>query len=92
MTTLVNNLKYSGNEVPQHTIPDNISREDNIEFFTEKEVAERYKISVAALRAWRFRGLPPTYHKFGAAVRYSLSDLQAYEKANDCKSTAQFKA
>lgn len=45
---------------------------------TESEAAQFLTVSVAALRAWRFRGKGPLYLKLGAAVRYRPVDLQQY--------------
>lgn len=47
---------------------------------TEKEVAERYRISVALLRKLRWLRHPPRVTRFGRAVRYSDDDLAAWEE------------
>jgi predicted DNA-binding transcriptional regulator AlpA len=51
----------------------------------EKEVAERLKVSLAALRRWRYEGRGPHYVKLaGVAVRYRAEDLDAW--INSCPS------
>ncbi|MDF2232405.1 hypothetical protein P2H44_07540 [Albimonas sp. CAU 1670] len=48
-------------------------------FFTEKEVAWRWNMSVKKVQAWRVHGGGPDYHKFGTLVRYSEADLVKFE-------------
>jgi hypothetical protein len=38
-------------------------------------------LSVATLRAWRLKGCGPAYLKFGRAVRYRVSDVEAFIEA-----------
>jgi hypothetical protein len=45
---------------------------------TDIEAAERLSLSVATLRAWRLVGRGPRYVKFGRAVRYLVTDLEAF--------------
>jgi predicted DNA-binding transcriptional regulator AlpA len=44
----------------------------------EHYAAEYYGVSVATIRRWRLVGDGPPYRKFGASVRYSQSDLDAW--------------
>ena len=48
------------------------------QFLTEKDVAQLYNVSIATVRRWRLLRLGPVYRKFGKAVRYSMSDVQAW--------------
>jgi predicted DNA-binding transcriptional regulator AlpA len=51
----------------------------------EKEVAEKLKVSLAALRRWRYEGRGPRYVKVaGVAVRYPSDQLDAW--INSCPS------
>ena len=47
-------------------------------FLRPREAAEILGLSPRALDRWRSRGLGPAYYKFGSAVRYRLSDLNAW--------------
>ena len=45
----------------------------------EKDVAEKLKVSLAALRRWRYEGRGPKFVKLaGVAVRYREEDLDAW--------------
>jgi predicted DNA-binding transcriptional regulator AlpA len=45
----------------------------------EKDVAEKLKMSLAALRRWRYENRGPRYLKLaGVAVRYREEDLNAW--------------
>ena len=46
---------------------------------TEQEAAQFIRVTVHALRAWRWRKQDgPIYTKLGSLVRYRVSDLEAY--------------
>lgn len=50
--------------------------------YSPKQVAERYQVSLATVRAWiLYRKIGFT--KIGAAVRISESDLMAFEKKQE---------
>ena len=49
----------------------------------ERDAANFIGLSVATLRAWRYRGKGPRYVKFGRAVRYLEEDLLDF--INYCK-------
>lgn len=49
-------------------------------FFRAQEVADRWQMSVRTLEGWRDQGIGPTYHKIGGSVRYSLDDVEKFEK------------
>jgi hypothetical protein len=46
--------------------------------FTEEEVSEQLKVTVACLRKWRLLGKGPRYVKVGNRVRYSPEDLAGW--------------
>lgn len=52
----------------------------------EQEAAEFLRVTVHALRAWRWRkkGGPP-YAKLGSCVRYRLRDLEAHMESHIVK-------
>jgi hypothetical protein len=62
---------------------------NTLQFVAEERAAQILALSVKTLRAWRWRGEGPRFHKFGRAVRYSLSDLEAFVAANARESTTQ---
>lgn len=47
-------------------------------FLDEKRLAEQLAVSLAALRRWRYAGVGPKFTKFGSAVRYAVSDVEAW--------------
>ncbi len=48
---------------------------------TEKVAAELLGMSIKTLQARRYLGKPPVYLKLGRAIRYRISDLEAYMAA-----------
>jgi hypothetical protein len=46
--------------------------------FTEGEVSEQLKVTVACLRKWRLLGKGPRYVKVGNRVRYAPEDLTGW--------------
>ncbi len=59
------------------------------EFYTDKELANRWGLKIITLQSWRQKGLPPVYIKFGSAVRYPYSAIEQYEQDNICTITAK---
>lgn len=55
----------------------------------EKELAQRWNLSVKTLQGKRQRGEPPRFFKIGRAVRYQLTDIIALEQENIRSSTSQ---
>jgi hypothetical protein len=47
----------------------------------EVELAERWAVSVALIRKMRLAGTGVRFRKYGSAVRYALSDIEAYEQS-----------
>ena len=62
---------------------------NNEKYFTSKEVAERYKISVLSLKVWRSQStkngalIGPKSTKLERCVRYKESDLLEWEAKNN---------
>jgi hypothetical protein len=50
-------------------------------YITTRELAKRLNISEHKLSADRSQGVGVPYYQFGCSVRYSLTDILAYEKA-----------
>ena len=50
----------------------------NTTFLTEKNAAIYLQVAPATLSRWRWAGKGPTFRKFEGAVRYALSDLEAF--------------
>ena len=56
------------------------------EYFNEKEISDYSGISVSALRAWRFRGVGPTYVKVSRRlIRYKITDFEDWMKERQVK-------
>ena len=47
-------------------------------YLKEQEVAAYLAIAPATLSRWRWAGKGPVFRKFSGAVRYALSDVEAY--------------
>ena len=54
----------------------------------EKETARFLKLKVKTLQAWRCRGDGPRFLKLGRAVRYRLSDIEAFVNERTRTSTS----
>ena len=54
----------------------------------EHELAARLSISVLTIRGWRRTGKGPRFRKYGAAVRYAVADVEAFEAAASRTSTS----
>jgi hypothetical protein len=50
-------------------------------YIEEGEVAHQYSITRKTLQRWRLLGIGPKYRKFGAAVRYSVHDLELWSNS-----------
>ncbi|WP_419809207.1 helix-turn-helix transcriptional regulator [Sphingomonas sp.] len=49
-------------------------------FLNQNELAERLGIADRTLEAWRWKGVGPAFHRIGGSVRYSIDDIEAYER------------
>jgi hypothetical protein len=58
------------------------------QWLTEQQAAERLNMSVKWLQKRRVTGEPPTYAKFGSAIRYSFDALQEFEQSCTRTSTS----
>lgn len=55
------------------------------QWFSNEDVAERYGVSVATVRKWRHDRSGPTGVVFGRHVRYSLVELERWEREKAAK-------
>ena len=62
----------------------------NVQTLTEHEVADRLRLSVATLRAWRLRNKGPRFVRFGRALRYPEEDVVRFVEA--CRSDSANRA
>ena len=67
--------------------PCSVDRLDEV-FLTERQLAERHQRSVRTLRNARVYGGYVKFVKIGRSVRYRLSDVLEYERANVLRSTS----
>lgn len=56
--------------------------------YTEKDLAERWNVSVKAIQKWRQDGEGPEYIKLNKAVRYPFQGILKYERDHLKQSTA----
>lgn len=57
------------------------------QWFSNEDVADRYGVSVATIRKWRHEGTGPAGVKFGRHVRYSLAELERWEREQAAKAS-----
>jgi hypothetical protein len=55
----------------------------------EKQLAERWQVSVRTLQAARVKGSGVPFVRIGRAVRYRMEDVLAYEEAQRRTSTSE---
>lgn len=49
---------------------------------TPADLAGRWQVPARTLGQWRYEGRGPVYVKIGGAVRYRLTDIEAYESGH----------
>lgn len=59
--------------------------ENRNEYLTEKEVEERYRISLSSLRRWRYARIGIPFIKAEGHVLYRSVDCEAYMTKNTVK-------
>jgi hypothetical protein len=50
-----------------------------------KELSKMWDMPESSLRYWRCAGIGPAYVKLGGRIKYDLSDVEAYVRANKRK-------
>jgi excisionase family DNA binding protein len=58
-------------------------------YFTPDQVAERYQVSEATLKEWRYKGTGPEYVRLGRHVRYPATALKRWEKGREAAAGAR---
>ena len=51
---------------------------NEVNYLSTKQAAEHLHLSEKTMEKWRSHGTGPRFFKFGALVRYRLSDLDAW--------------
>ena len=62
--------------MPEYLSP---NEEHDIEFLTQRELATRWKITIRTLERWRGERYGPAWTSIGGSIRYSLTDVRAFE-------------
>jgi predicted site-specific integrase-resolvase len=58
-------------------------------YFTPGQVAERYQVSEATLKEWRYRGRGPDFVRLGKHVRYPAKSLEQWEREQEALAHAR---
>lgn len=58
------------------------------QFLTTRQAANMLGLSTRVLEKWRLEGRPPSFVKFGWAVRYSRAELDRFAAEAERRSTA----
>lgn len=58
-------------------------------YFTPDQVAERYLVSEATLKEWRYKRTGPEYVRLGRHVRYPAKALERWEKQREAAAGAR---
>lgn len=54
-------------------------------FLTQKDLFDRWSISIRTLEGWRYRGIGPVYTKIGARILYPIDEVEKFEAAGIVK-------
>lgn len=61
-----------------------MTKKTGVKYLTPHELAARWKMSATTLNQWRCDGVKfCKYYKIGNNVRYSLSDVEEYERERE---------
>lgn len=52
-------------------------------YLTSAQVAERYQVSPATVKDWRYHNTGPKWVNIGGKPRYRLSDLERWERTRE---------
>jgi excisionase family DNA binding protein len=58
-------------------------------YLTPDQVAERYQVSEATLKEWRYKGVGPRYMRLGRHVRYPATSLEEWERQREQEAGAR---
>lgn len=59
-------------------------------FVTDKELAERWILTVGTLDRWRRKGKGPQYFKTESGIFYKIEDIESFEESRTFHSTAEY--
>jgi predicted site-specific integrase-resolvase len=54
----------------------------SIKHLNQRQLAERWGVSVASLERWRAKGIGPAFLKLYGRILYRLEDVEAFEAQN----------
>lgn len=74
--------------IEQHYLIGGTKMQSNT-FLTRQKAAEFLNLKKCTLEAWAIRGGGPAFVKFGRAVRYRVSDLEAYIRTQTRQNTIE---
>ncbi len=55
-------------------------------FLKQRDLAVRWKLSIRTLERWRVDRYGPAWITIGGSIRYSITDVQAFEAEQRCTS------
>ena len=55
---------------------------NGVKYFNEKQVSQRYGLSVSWFRKARYSGNSPTYHKLNGKIFYDIDNVDEWFKEN----------
>jgi excisionase family DNA binding protein len=58
-------------------------------YLTPDQVADRYQVSEATLKEWRYKGTGPEYVRLGRHVRYPATALERWEAEREQEALAR---
>ncbi len=61
----------------------------DVQHLSQKELAQRWRVSPYTLEKWRMQGLGPRFIKLGNRVIYRLVDVEAHEASNTRSATSE---
>lgn len=61
------------------TVDPTAASENGNEFLTERDLAERWKVSIKLTQKMRYHGGGPAFVHIGRVVRYHINDVREYE-------------
>lgn len=54
-----------------------------MQYLTPEQVAERYQLSEATVKEWRYKRIGPKFLRLGKRVRYSVKALEEWEQQRE---------
>lgn len=56
-------------------------------WFTSEDLADRWNMPLTTVQKWRYEGTGPKGVKFGRRVRYSLEEVERWEREQAAKAS-----